>query len=115
MYTMVSQCEWYQGGNSGVSFFTEGYTDYQTPPWPVAESRILFYQSEDGTGRIEVRPEERPVWLSQALIAELYQTTKQNVGLHIRNIFAEGELQSDSVVKEYLTTPSWKTVLDEVL
>ena len=75
-----------------------------TPPVPVTESRILFYQSEDGTSRIEVRLEEGTVWLPQALIAELYQTTKQNVSLHIRNIFEEGELQPDSVVKEYLTT-----------
>ena len=64
-----------------------------TPPVPVTESRILFYQSEDGTSRIEVRLEEGTVWLPQALIAELYQTTKQNVSLHIRNIFEEGELQ----------------------
>ncbi|MDD5048227.1 MAG: RhuM family protein, partial [Methanoregulaceae archaeon] len=74
------------------------------PPVPVTESRILFYQSEDGTSRIEVRLEEGTVWLPQALIAELYQTTKQNISLHIRNIFDEGELQPDSVVKDYLTT-----------
>ena len=75
-----------------------------TPPVPVTESRILFYQSEDGTSRIEVRLEEGTVWLPQVLIADLYQTTKQNISLHIRNIFDEGELQPDSVVKEYLTT-----------
>jgi len=75
-----------------------------TPLVPVTESRILFYQSEDGTSRIEARLEEGTVWLPQALIAELYQTTKQNISLHIRNIFDEGELQPDSVVKEYLTT-----------
>ena len=74
------------------------------PPVPVTESGILFYQSEDGTSRIEVRLEEGTVWLPQALIAELYQTTKQNISLHIRNIFDEGELQPDSVVKDYLTT-----------
>lgn len=74
------------------------------PPVPVTESGILFYQSEDGTSRIEVRLEGGTVWLPQALIAELYQTTKQNISLHIRNIFDEGELQPDSVVKEYLTT-----------
>ena len=75
-----------------------------TPPVPVTESRILFYQSEDGTSRIEVRLEEGTVWLPPVLIADLYQTTKQNISLHIRNIFDEGELQPDSVVKEYLTT-----------
>jgi hypothetical protein len=73
------------------------------PPVPVTESGILFYQSEDGTSRIEVRLEEGTVWLPQALIAELYQTTKQNISLHIRNIFDEGELQPEATVKEYLT------------
>ena len=74
-----------------------------TPPVPVTESRILFYQAEDGMSRIEVRLEEGTVWLPQALIADLYQTTKQNVSLHIRNIFDEGELQPEATVKEYLT------------
>ena len=68
------------------------------------QSQILFYQSEDGTSRIEVRLEEGTVWLTQALIAELYQSTKQNVSLHIRNIFDDRELDEESVVKEYLTT-----------
>lgn len=73
-------------------------------PEPVIRSQILFYQSEDGRSRIEVRLDEGTVWLSQALIAELYQTTKQNVSLHIRNILNDGELVEGSVVKEYLTT-----------
>ena len=67
------------------------------------QSQILFYQSEDGTSRIEVRLENGTVWLTQALIAELYQTTKQNVSLHIRNILDDGELTSAATVKEYLT------------
>ena len=75
-----------------------------TPPGSVTESRILFYQAENGTSRIEVRLEEGTVWLPQALIAELYQTTKQNISHHILNIFDEGELDPYSVVKEYLTT-----------
>lgn len=73
-------------------------------PEPVTRSQILFYQAEDGKSRIEVRLEDGTVWLSQALIAELYQTTKQNISLHIRNILDEGELMEKSVVKEYLTT-----------
>jgi len=72
-------------------------------PYPSTQSQILFYQSEDGTSRIEVRLEEGTVWLTQALIAELYQSTKQNVSLHIRNILADGELNEASTVKEYLT------------
>jgi len=69
-------------------------------------SQILFYQSEDGTSRIEVRLEEGTVWLTQALIAELYQTTIPNISIHIRNILKELELDQNSVVKEYLTTAS---------
>ena len=77
-----------------------------TPPVPdpVSRLQILFYQSEDGSSRIEVRLDEGTVWLTQALIAELYQITKQNVSLHIRNILEDGELAEGSVVKEYLTT-----------
>jgi hypothetical protein len=68
------------------------------------QSQILFYQSEDGTSRIEVRLEEGTVWLTQALLAELYQTTIPNISIHIRNIFKEFELDPKAVVKEYLTT-----------
>lgn len=73
-------------------------------PEPATRSQILFYQSEDGSSRIEVRLDEGTVWLTQALIAELYQITKQNVSLHIRNILKDGELKEGAVVKEYLTT-----------
>jgi hypothetical protein len=67
-------------------------------------SEIIIYQSEDGTTKIDVRMEDETVWLSQARMAELFQTTKQNVSLHINNAFKEGELDRNSVVKEYLTT-----------
>ena len=65
---------------------------------------FLLYQTSDGQTRLEVRLENETVWLSQNQMAELFQTTKQNVSLHIRNIFKEGELPEVSVVKEYLTT-----------
>ena len=68
------------------------------------QSQLLLYQSGDGQTRLEVRLENETVWLSQNQMAELFQTTKQNVSLHIRNIFKEGELPEGSVVKEYLTT-----------
>jgi len=64
---------------------------------------ILIYQSEQGQTKIEVRLEGETLWLSQAGLAELYQTTKQNISLHIQNIYDEGELAEDSTVKEYLT------------
>jgi len=65
---------------------------------------ILIYQTENGRTKIDVRLEGETLWLTQAGMAELYQTTKQNVSLHIQNIYEEGELNEDSVVKEYLTT-----------
>jgi hypothetical protein len=68
------------------------------------QSQFLLYQTSDGQTRSEVRLENETVWLSQNQMAELFQTTKQNVSLHTRNIFREGELPEHSVVKEYLTT-----------
>ena len=56
-------------------------------------SEIIIYQTDDGQTNIDVRMEEETVWLSQAQMAELFQTTKQNVSLHINNAFAEGELE----------------------
>jgi hypothetical protein len=73
------------------------------PPEPAPpDGQVLIYQ--DGATRLQVRLDGRTVWLTQGLIAELFQTTKQNVSLHLRNIFAEHELEADSVVKESLTT-----------
>lgn len=69
-------------------------------------SEILLYQTEDGQTKIDVRLDEETVWLSQKQMIELFQTTKQNISLHIRNIFNEGELDENSVVKDYLTTAS---------
>lgn len=67
-------------------------------------SEIIFYQAEDGTSRIRVRLEDGTVWLTQALIAELFQTSIPNISMHLRNVFREGELDADSVVKNHLTT-----------
>ena len=68
------------------------------------KSEIIIYQTDDGQTRIEVRMETETVWLTQAQMAELFQTTKQNISLHIQNLFSENELNKNSVVKEYLTT-----------
>lgn len=70
-------------------------------------SDILIYQTEDGRTKIEVQLTDNTVWLTQAAMVELFQTTKQNISLHIKNIFEEGELQENSVVKEYLTTAAY--------
>lgn len=69
----------------------------------MSNSEILLYQTEDGQTKIDVRLEEETVWLSQVQMAELFQTTKQNISLHIKNIFEEGELYKISTVKDYLT------------
>jgi len=69
-------------------------------------SALILYQTKDGRTHLQVRLENQTVWLSQSQMAELFQTTKQNVSLHIQNIFEEGELAEDSVVKDYLTTAS---------
>lgn len=66
-------------------------------------SQLLLYQTEDGRTKIDVRLEEDTVWLSQVQMAELFTSTKQNVSLHIKNIFEEGELNEKSTVKDYLT------------
>ncbi|HHL45746.1 MAG TPA: hypothetical protein ENJ24_04175, partial [Gammaproteobacteria bacterium] len=65
-------------------------------------SEIVIFDQTDQP--IEVRLEAETVWLTQAQMAELFEKTKQNISLHIRNIFKEGELEEDSVVKESLTT-----------
>jgi hypothetical protein len=68
-----------------------------------AKGQFLLYQTEDGETRIEVRLADETVWLSQRLMAELFQTTKQNISLHIQAIYEEGELEPAATVKKYLT------------
>jgi len=67
------------------------------------KAEIIIYQSEDKSTMLDVRIEEETVWLTQLQMVELFQATKQNISLHINNIFKEGELKPDSTVKEYLT------------
>lgn len=68
-----------------------------------AENEIILYQP-DSTVKLEVRLENETVWLTQAQMTELFQTTRNNITLHIRNIFKEGELDENSVCKESLHT-----------
>jgi len=75
----------------------------QSNKFPEGGSQIVFFQTEDGRSRVQVRLENETVWLTQNLMAELYQTTKQNISLHIQNIFEEGELAPEATVKKYLT------------
>lgn len=64
---------------------------------------MLIYQDENGITKVSVRFDEDDIWLTQNQIAELYNTTKQNISFHINNIFNDGELSQNSTVKKYLT------------
>lgn len=67
-------------------------------------SGLILYTTEDGRSQIRLRAQEQTVWLTQLEMAELFDATKQNISLHLKNVFEDGELDADSVVKESLTT-----------
>lgn len=69
----------------------------------MAEGEIILYQAADGSAQLQLTEMGGSVWMSQAEIADLYQTSKQSISHHIRNIFSEGELVEAATVKEYLT------------
>ncbi len=69
-------------------------------------SEIIIYQTEDGHTKIDVKFEDETVWLTQAQLCELYQTSKSNISEHIKHIFEEGELEETSVVRKFRTTAS---------
>jgi hypothetical protein len=66
------------------------------------KNEFLVYQTEDGRTKVDVRLEEETVWLTQQIMANLFQTTQQNISIHIRNIYSEGELEKESNHKKYL-------------
>ena len=66
------------------------------------KGEILIYQSESGDTKIDVYLDDGTVWLSQALIAGLYQTTPQNIIMHTRNIYKDGELDETATCKQAL-------------
>ena len=68
-----------------------------------SKSQLLIYQSDDGTIKIDVRFENETVWLTQPLMAELFQTTQQNISLHLQNIYEEGELGLEATHKKILS------------
>jgi Virulence protein len=67
------------------------------------ESNLIFYNDDSENIHIEARFDDESIWLTQTQIAELYQSSKQNISYHIKNIFEEGELDEKSTVKKYLT------------
>jgi len=70
------------------------------------DSKIIIYNTDDGKASVSLLEKDGTVWMNQNQLAELFSTSKQNISLHIQNIFKEGELEQNSVVKEYLTTAS---------
>lgn len=69
-------------------------------------SEIILYQTEDGKTKIEVRLENDTVWLTQTQISQLFQKAKSTVSEHLKKIFEEGELDENSVVRNFRTTAS---------
>ena len=67
------------------------------------KGQFLVYKAEDGQIEIDVRLEDETVWLTNQLMADLFQTTKQNISLHINNIYEEAELRPEATVKKCLT------------
>jgi hypothetical protein len=65
-------------------------------------SQIIIYQTEKGETKLEVRLENETVWLTQKLMAELFQTTPQNMTIHLKNVFEEGELNEASTCEDFL-------------
>ena len=73
------------------------------PSVPPTGGEGLVYRTEDGTIRLDVRLEDETVWLTQQMMAELFQSSKQNISHHIQAIYEEGELEPEATVKKYLT------------
>ena len=69
----------------------------------MSEGEIILYNTEDGAAEVQLRVVDGTVWLTQAQMVELFQTTRQNISLHVRNILSEGELDPAATIKEYLT------------
>ncbi|GJQ59049.1 MAG: hydroxyacid dehydrogenase [Candidatus Scalindua sp. AMX11] len=81
----------------------KGVNDLNSFPEEIGKSEILVYKTDDGQIKIDVRLEEETVWLTQQLMAKLFQTTQQNISLHIRNIYEESELEPHATYKKYLS------------
>jgi len=67
------------------------------------KGEVLVYQTEAGEVKVDVRLEDETVWLTQQMMAELFQTTVPNISMHMRNIYTEGELIQEATVKKFLT------------
>jgi hypothetical protein len=70
------------------------------------EKNIIIYNTADGKASVSLYAKDGSVWMNQNQLAELFDTSKPNISMHISNILEEGELGIESVVKDYLTTTS---------
>ena len=69
-------------------------------------SNMIIYTSNDGNIKVDVNFLDKSIWMNKDTIANLYDTIKNNISIHMKNIFKEGELDKESVVKKFLTTAS---------
>ena len=83
----------------------------KTPPAGPESAEILLYQTEDGQTRLEVRLQDETVWLTQKRMAELFQKDVRTINEHIKNIFKEGELKSESVIRNFRITADQNTII----
>ena len=79
------------------------------------ENKVVIYTANDGKTKIDVKLEEETLWLTQAQMCELYQSSKSNVSEHIKHIFEEGELNEESVVRKFRTTAAEKGYMNPPL
>lgn len=70
----------------------------------MASSDLILYSTDDGLAQLTLRERDGQVWLTQLEMAELYQTSKQNIGKHVQSIITDGELAEEAVVNQKLTT-----------
>ena len=68
----------------------------------LGRGELLLYQTEDGQVKLNVRLEDETVWLTQRLMAELFQVQPQNITMHLKNIYFEGELSEEATCKDFL-------------
>jgi hypothetical protein len=68
----------------------------------MSDGELILYTAEDGRAEVQLRAEDGTVWLTQAQMADLFQTTPQNITQHVRSVYAEGELAAAATCKELL-------------
>jgi hypothetical protein len=79
---------------------------------PLPNSEIILYQTEDGRTRVQCRLENETIWLTQKLMAELFQKDVRTINEHIQNVFEEGELSPESVIRKFRITAADRKTYD---